>query len=128
MRILIADGDEPFLDILQAYLWSRGHETETATDGLKCHARLREFRPDVLVLDRELLWGGSDGVLAVMRDDPLKRAIPVILVADSADNLDDSPHQSVVAWLRKPYRLSDLLGQIESDCGPERLTVLRTAP
>ena len=52
MRILIADNDEPRLGIVQSYLWDHGHEAEIAVDGLECIAILREFVPDVLVLDQ----------------------------------------------------------------------------
>src|SRR5438128_10427648 len=82
MRILIADRDEAALEILQSFLWEHGYETEIAGDGLECVAILREFLPDVLVMDRDLLWGGSDGVIASMRKDPRLANMPVILMGN----------------------------------------------
>jgi CheY-like chemotaxis protein len=120
MRILIADDDEAFLEILQSYLWDRGHEAEIASDGLECITILRDFAPDVLLLERDLLWGGSDGVLAQMRDDPLIPRIPVILMTDSPEEFDALTNPIVVALLRKPFRLSDLLEQIASAVHAER--------
>lgn len=60
------------------YRWRAYHETLNATgftarftsNGLECVAVLRAFRPDVLVLDPNISWGGGDGVLAV-RDEEL---------------------------------------------------------
>jgi DNA-binding response OmpR family regulator len=114
MRILIADNDEPRLGIMQSYLWDHGHEAEIAADGLECIAILQEFVPDALVLDQELLWGGCDGVMAQVGDDPLLCQIPVILVVDEREKFYSSAHPRVVAWLKKPFRLSDLLGHITS--------------
>jgi CheY-like chemotaxis protein len=112
MRVLIADMDEPFCEIQQSYLWNHGHEAEIATDRLECIAILYDFFPDVLLLDQGLLWGGSKGILALMYDDPRLRQIPVILVADSREEFDAAANSSVVAWLRKPFRLSDLLRRL----------------
>jgi DNA-binding NtrC family response regulator len=66
---LLADPDEVLLEIVQSFLFDRGHEAEVASNGLECMSWLRQFVPDVLVLDQDLLWGGSDGVLARMIDD-----------------------------------------------------------
>jgi DNA-binding response OmpR family regulator len=112
MRVLIADDDKGFLEILQFYLWNRGHEVQIATDGLACISALREFAPDVLVVARELLWGGGDGVVAEMRDDHLLCNIPVILIADSPEEFHPMADSFVVAWLQKPFRLSKLLVQL----------------
>lgn len=59
MRVLFADGDEAFLEVAQRYLSHRGHEVNIATNGLETVARLRRDLPDIVVLERELLWGGQ---------------------------------------------------------------------
>lgn len=117
MRVLIADADEALFALLQSFLWDRGHEAEFASDALKCLTMLREFVPDVLVLDRDLLWGGCDGVMAHMCEDPDLAAVPVILVAN-----EDAPNiggKLQVEELRKPYRLLDLLARINCICPPD---------
>lgn len=112
MRVLLADGDVDQLACLQSWLWDCGHEAEIAADGMECCTTLPEFVPDVVVLERDLLWGGGAGVRELMRDDPALAGIPVILVTDGGfapdeyESLSDPP---VVGWLQKPFRLSDLL-------------------
>ncbi|QDU29259.1 Regulator of RpoS [Anatilimnocola aggregata] len=111
MRVLIADGDEVFLEVAQHYLSDSGHEVNIATNGLDTVADLRRELPDVVVLDRELLWGGSDGVRALMQQVPRWSEIPLILT--STDVLPEVSGSvagpPVAARLRKPYRLKDLL-------------------
>jgi DNA-binding response OmpR family regulator len=109
MRVLLADPDDVFLEVAQSLLWDRGHEA------VECMSILREFLSDVLVLDRDLRWGGSEGVLALVKEDQLLARISVILTADrnTADRLValSSPP---AAYLVKPYRLSELLARINS--------------
>jgi two-component system OmpR family response regulator len=119
MRVLIADADAALLEILRSFLRDRGHEVEIAGDGLECLSTLREFAPDVLVLDRDLLWGGGDGVMARMCEDPSLADVPVIFVAD--DDSSDKPRGLRAGQLRKPLSLCELLACINScaqqDCG-----------
>ena len=113
MRILIADADRTFLETFQTYLWDKGYDAETATNGLECSAVLYRYVPDVLVIARDLLWGGCDGVLAKMQDDPMFSHIPIIvLVTTPSDEYETLSNPSVVAWMQKPFQLRDSLDQI----------------
>jgi len=115
MRILIADGDKALLEQTQRYLLQHGHDVKSASDGLECTDILYDFIPDVVVLDCDLLWGGSDGVIALMRHHPNLSQTPIILIAeeDPRAEFDDTLNAALVGWLPRPYRLSELLTQIE---------------
>jgi carbon storage regulator CsrA len=80
VRILIADRDEFLLATYREHLSRHGAVVATATTGLACMDRLRDFAPDVLVLDPTILWGGGDGVLAVMHEEPQIRPASVLLL------------------------------------------------
>jgi chemosensory pili system protein ChpA (sensor histidine kinase/response regulator) len=112
--LLIAATDEDSADYYQRFFADHGYEAETATDGLDCVGKLRCFLPDVLVLDLDLLWGGGDGVLAHIREDPTLPRVPVILMAPEAysDVPADLLASPVVAWLKKPVRLKALVEQV----------------
>lgn len=112
MRILIADFDETYLEILQSYLWDHGYEAEFATSGMECVAVLKDFLPDVLLLERDLLWGGGDGVLDEMRKDPRLSNIPVVLISNRRPDFNDPINGNIAAWLKKPFQLSQLLDQV----------------
>ncbi len=115
MRVLIADGDSEFLDIAKRFMNQCGHEALVASSGLECIACLRDCPPDVLVLSGDLLWGGSEGVLEIMDEEPTLNAIPVILVADEEieSKTDFEADSRVVDRVRKPYSLTQLLKQIQ---------------
>lgn len=114
MRVLIADGDREFLELERRFLSQCGHDVLIANDGLECARFLRDVNPDVVVMDCGLLWGGSDGVIALMLEDPRLSKTPVILVADvdPREAYEDMMEWMVVGWLRKPYGMSELLVQL----------------
>jgi CheY-like chemotaxis protein len=66
---LIAEGDDELRSSLARFFSGHGYEVATALSGLECLMQLYQRQPIAVVLDQKLAWGGSDGVLAVMRED-----------------------------------------------------------
>jgi len=114
--VLIADGDADLCDIYRSFLSDRGFAVETASNGLDCLAKLRQLSPPVLVLDRELRWGGADGVLAWLREERFQSVVAVVLTAtvdvspESANNIE----LPVVRFLAKPFALPALLESVRA--------------
>jgi carbon storage regulator len=85
VRVLIADPDEFLLTAYREHLGRYGALVATAATGLECIERLRDFAPEVLVLDPSLLWGGGDGVLALMEEEPEIRPASVLLITHGGE-------------------------------------------
>jgi DNA-binding response OmpR family regulator len=66
-HVLIADRDETLAGQYQKHLAEDGFEVTTVTTGQGCAELLPTYRPDVLVLDADLLCG-RDEVLAVLSE------------------------------------------------------------
>ena len=111
-HLLIANRDAQLCELYQRFLTELGYEVETAADGLECLAKLRQAPPAVLVLDQELLWGGSDGVLAWLHEE--SPAIPVLLMAATTARPDrhEFKEPPVVDYLPKPVALTPLLDSV----------------
>lgn len=118
MRVLIADSDRPFLEIELAYLRKCGYEVVIATDGLECRELLRDFTPDVFVLDCELAWAIC--AAAEMQQNQSLTPIPAILISDTnPSETSQVPLQFPLAgWFRKPFSMGDLQQKIAS-LGPK---------
>ena len=109
--VLCADADRELRDVYVWLLSSYGFRVETADDGLECLAKLRQFVPDLLLLDLELPWGGGDGVLEVMRGNPSLLPARVVLTSSVAPAhvLDGLVSPPAVQALAKPFQLSALV-------------------
>jgi two-component system cell cycle response regulator len=79
-RILVVDDIEANVRLLQAKLAAEYYDVLTAPDGATALALAAEERPDLVLLD--VMMPGMDGfeVCRRLKDDPLTRHIPVVLV------------------------------------------------
>ena len=104
LRVLLADHDSIFLELIGSHLAQERFTVAAAETGLECLAKLRAFAPDVLVLEPDLLWGGGSGVLATMSEDAELASIPVILVCNHEDTGSFSKLEApqVREYLTKP--------------------------
>ena len=117
-HLLIADSDAFVLERGFRYFTDRGYQVETASDALQCLRRLRELPPDVLVLQRELLWGGGDGVLAWLREDSPRWPRTVVLTTD--DRAEEPLHSPIKAFLPRPFSMQALSESIRRAHDPAR--------
>ena len=111
--VLLVEDDHDVRETIAEILQDEGYAVVTAPEGGQALETLRRgMRPSVIVLD--LMMAGMDGFQfrAEQRRDPELAAIPVIVL--SADRLLEQKvdELAVAAWLKKPTKLSDLLGVI----------------
>jgi two-component system OmpR family response regulator len=114
--LLLAEGDAELCDIYRRFLTQRGYEVETASDGLDCLEKLRRLRPTAVVLDRELRWGGGDGILAWLREESTRFVVPVVLTATTSTpaGIAEDIKPPVVTFLSKPFTLTELLESVRA--------------
>jgi len=115
-RILIVDDNPTNLEVLQVRLKAQGYELVTAVDGMDALAKVREFEPDLVLLD--VMMPKLDGISVVkqLKQDSTFRFTPVILVTAKADTRD------VVAgleaggddYLTKPFEQAALVARVRS--------------
>jgi DNA-binding response OmpR family regulator len=112
--LLIAESDAELRDAYRRFLAARGYDVETAADGLDCLEKLRRLAPAVCVLDRELPWGGADGVLALLREERATPGVAVVLTATAGHPADAAADVKppVVQVLPKPFMLTALLESV----------------
>jgi DNA-binding response OmpR family regulator len=112
--LLIADSDAELCDAYRRFLTGRGYAVATAADGLDCLEKLRRLTPAVCVLDRELRWGGADGVLAWLREERATSGVSVVLTATAGYPPDVAVdiEPPVVQFLPKPFGLAALLESV----------------
>ncbi|MGZ4684132.1 MAG: ATP-binding protein, partial [Acidimicrobiales bacterium] len=115
-RVLYIDDNVPNLDLVVGVLDRRGGvELETTDSGLAGLDLARTRRPDLVLLDLHLPDISGLEVLGRLRDDPVTRAIPVIMI--SADATMSSREELVAAgaleYLTKPIDVRRLLDRVD---------------
>ena len=115
-RLLVTDADPYMREIYRLYFPHFGFDVATAADGLDCLAEMREFHPDALILDLDLLWGGADGVLAALQESGEGPPLPVVLTTKWLRLGYPRKYLAppVVNVLEKPFRLRDLRTIVEA--------------
>ena len=104
IRVLIADSDWKLLGRYEFFLEESGLEVAVADTALQCVELLRDFEPDVLVLEAELPWGQGDGVLDLMQTEPDVPVRPVIVLSSrpEAEGLHQVGAIEVAEYHQKP--------------------------
>jgi DNA-binding response OmpR family regulator len=120
--LVIAEGDRELREVYRRFLAERGYDVATAADGLECLEKLRRLMPAVLVLDRELCWGGGDGVLAWLREQCAMPRVAVVLTATAGcpPEVVGDLRRPVVQLLPKPFPLTALLESVQAAVAEHR--------
>ncbi len=113
IKILIVE-DESIVKAIDIKFRNAGFETDVARDGLIALEKLREYRPDMVLLD--ILLPGMDGysVLEKMRGDDAMKDIPVLVFSNFSDEpfMDKVRNLGVVGYIIKAHaRLEDLVAE-----------------
>jgi len=129
-RLLAADPDPSLMELYRIWFSRFGFDIATAASALDCMERIRRFAPHVLILSLELQWGGSDGVLSMIREDYGTPPIPVVLTCDKR-NRSRAIRQlapPVIKLLEKPILFLELHASIETALGLNRPFVAQCPP
>jgi two-component system response regulator VicR len=110
-KILVVD-DEKLIQRMTRFILERSHyEVHVASDGKEALRLVREVRPDLILLDVQLPHMDGFDVLAVLRQSPDMRDIPVVMLSSLAEATDRTRGLGLGAseYLTKPYEATDLL-------------------
>ena len=115
--ILVVDDNRDNVEILRAFLESRGYRVASAADGKSALAKLDEVQPNLVLLD--VMMPGMDGweVARVIKNHPDFGDTRVVMLtarsgfADKQEGLRSGADDYIV----KPIRLDDLATRVEKN-------------
>jgi len=110
-RVLIADDDPQGVELLEAYLSDSGYELQTASDGEETLRKVREWQPDLVLLDIMMPRISGFQVCKSLRADPQTRGIAVLMITalDQPSDIDRAVDAGTEEFLTKPINKTDLL-------------------
>jgi DNA-binding response OmpR family regulator len=80
-NILIVDDDDSIRSLLQQELGDAGYNIDQASNGKEALQRVRENRPDLIILDIMMPEMNGFDVAAVLKNDPETMDIPIIVLS-----------------------------------------------
>jgi len=113
-RIWVVDDDPELRRMVGTYLIDQGYDVRCLANGEQLTARLRNQRPDLLVLD--LMLPGDDGLTLLRRLRDGGDDLPVVMLTARAEAVDRiiGLEQGADDYLAKPFLPRELSARIEA--------------
>jgi CheY-like chemotaxis protein len=111
-QVLVVDDDEDVLRALRVALEREGHRVRVARNAVQALALADARAPDLVLLDLVMPVAGGWDLVRRLRSDPRRPRPSLILVSAHPGLADEAARLGVDTWLRKPFRIDELLEAI----------------
>ena len=113
-HILVVEDDRDIADLIRHYLARAGHRVELSTAGSEALLRVRDERPDVLILDIMLPGMSGLDVCRTIRADPALAKLPIIMVTARAEEGDRilGLESGADDYVTKPFSPRELVARV----------------
>jgi two-component system alkaline phosphatase synthesis response regulator PhoP len=115
VRILIVDDDRDAIDTLESLLEYKGYEVIAVHDGFSALKKVKEEKPDVVILD--IMMPGMDGynVCEAIKDNPATKDTTVIMLTakNMFGDVEKALEKKADWYIVKPYDNKYVIDKIE---------------
>ncbi len=112
-KILVSDDEEDILVLVKFRLQFAGYDVVEARDGEETLQKVKEEKPDLLLLDYRLPRGnGKELALKIKKEYGLH--VPIIMFTASANVLESLHTTMADDCVLKPFKPEELLAKIET--------------
>jgi CheY-like chemotaxis protein len=114
--LLVVDDNEELRRLTRMSLEREGFRVREAADGVEAGERLKEERPDLMLLDLEMPRVGGLEVLKLVRADADLSAVPVLIMTGSNDgeSLREVFDAGAADYITKPYSTPQLMARVRA--------------
>lgn len=115
-RILIADDNEPNVELLEAYLTGLDVETEVAVDGQDTLDKVESFHPHLILLDIMMPKLSGFEVCKQLKSDPQTKHIMILMVTalNELGDIERAVDAGTDDFLSKPVNKISLVKRVEN--------------
>ncbi len=112
-KVLVVD-DDPFIrSLLAAWLQEAGYGVVMAADGQQALERVREDRPDIILLDLTMPRLDGYAVVRWLRQRPETRGLPILVFSADVRAHQKLAGLRVEGILSKPFDLDEVLDRVQ---------------
>ncbi len=112
-KILIVDDEPEMLDILGARLKTFGFEICTAREGSEAVEKVKDEKPDLIIMDVLMPHMSGFEAMKQIRKDPESRAIPAIVISSYAGVKDYFSDMPGIEFIQKSCESKELMEKIK---------------
>lgn len=112
-KILVLDDDNDILELIILILSESGYEVKALTNGERVFEEIKDFQPDLILMD--VMLAGMDGrsICQSIRANKLTSFLPVILISgthfvETSLDLPGAPND----FVGKPFDIDHLLSRL----------------
>ena len=111
-KILVADDDLSFVELIKTALELQGFEVLTAFNGTETLAKAIQEKPDLILLD--VIMPGLAGyqVFERLQTDPHAKHIPVFVISARKNMVELFPQSKLITFFSKPLEIEVLMARI----------------
>lgn len=113
-KVLIVDDEPTTVQLLEYVLEKNNYDSISAFSGLKAIEKVKEEKPDLILLD--VMMPGMDGieVCQTLKEDASTKDIPIIFLTALGQESDVVRGLKIGAsgYITKPFNPSDLMAQV----------------
>jgi two-component system response regulator MtrA len=127
-KVLVVDDDASLAEMLTLVLRTEGFDSRVCPTGDNALAELRDFRPDVVLLD--VMLPGKDGI-EVCKEIRAESGVPIVMLTARSDTVDVivGLESGADDYVVKPFKPKELVARIRArvrrfeEPAPEMITV-----
>ncbi len=115
-KVLLVEDDELISETVIKSLKLEGYEVDIARDGKECIDKVKESPPDLILLDVLLPQVSGWETLSRIRDHPIGKDIPIIILTALADEVSkiQGLRGGADDYVTKPFSSLELMARVEA--------------
>jgi len=119
-KVILVEDEQVIVDLLERKLVQEGYDVTVARDGVEGLKKMKEVKPDLVLLDIIMPRMGGFEVMAQMGKDPELKEIPIIIISNSGQpvELDKARELGARDWLIKTeFDPQEVLDKVKRQIG-----------
>jgi two-component system aerobic respiration control protein ArcA len=114
-NVIIVD-DDPLIGRTISRALADRYNTHILSNGLELDDAMKEFKPDLIILDVGLPWINGYDLCAKLRAQPSYGKIPIVFLSGRQDFVDvmTAMESGATSYLTKPFGIADIERTVDS--------------